>query len=391
MNEFDYIQEAHQLDMVRTNLIEAGLAGGPDKMCVVPKPHIRLCRKRVLVMEELKGSKLIAELERNAKYCADQLGEVFSQISERVFNEEKAMEIKQGPTKQQYERMIFVLNKVRQAENASSAVFNNTLGRIPNVPYKPYTPRKFLPLNHAKLIDNIIYIHGHEVMVNGAFNGDPHPGNILLLGVDEEGEQHQPQLGLIDYGQVPILQKEVRLKFCELIIALSENNRDEVVRLMKELGYKSRDMNGDNMYLYAKMYYDEDNEEITGGKHIQMVLEELQKNDPIEDLPRPLLMVGRVSTMIRGLAHSLKQSRSMAKAWKPIAERVLREEKEYRELSDMLQRERMSRSVSVPSLSVVSKSGSAQSLERVSESDSTQSLEKVGKSVSVQSLSVVSR
>ena len=36
---------------------------------------------------------------------------------------------------------------------------------------------------------------GHEVLVDGCFNADPHPGNILYLAETE-------QLGLIDYGQV---------------------------------------------------------------------------------------------------------------------------------------------------------------------------------------------
>ena len=38
---------------------------------------------------------------------------------------------------------------------------------------------------------------GHEVLVDGCFNADPHPGNILYLAKTE-------QLGLIDYGQVKL-------------------------------------------------------------------------------------------------------------------------------------------------------------------------------------------
>lgn len=55
-------------------------------------------------------------------------------------------------------------------------------------------------------------------------------------------------------------------------------------------------------------------------------MEELQSRDPIIDLPKSYLMVSRASTLLRGLAHSLKQSRSVAKEWRPIAEQVLREE-----------------------------------------------------------------
>jgi hypothetical protein len=52
-------------------------------------------------------------------------------------------------------------------------------------------------------------------------------------------------------------------------------------------------------------------------------MEELQKQDPIVELPKPFLMVSRSSLLLRGLAHALKQNRSVAKSWRPIAESVL--------------------------------------------------------------------
>lgn len=148
------------------------------------------------------------------------------------------------------------------------------------------------------------------------------PGNILLLGVDDGN----PQLGLIDYGQVKKLPDNIRLLFCKLIIALADDNRQDIIRLMKEAGYKSKYMDEDNIYLYAKVGYDEDNEELTGGKHIQLFMEELENKDPIKQLPKDLLMVSRASILLRGLAHVVNQNRSIAKAWKPIAEEVLQRE-----------------------------------------------------------------
>lgn len=85
-------------------------------------------------------------------------------------------------------------------------------------------------------------------------------------------------------------------------------------------------MNEDNIYLYAKVAYDQDNKDLTGGKHIQIFMEDLQAKDPIDELPRDLLMVSRASIMLRGLAHHLQQSRSVAKIWRPLAEHVLLEE-----------------------------------------------------------------
>ena len=93
---------------------------------------------------------------------------------------------------------------------------------------------------------------------------------------------------------------------------------------MKHAGYKSKRMDEDIIYTYAKVSYDEDNDQLTQGKHIQMFMEDLEAKDPIESLPNQFIMVGRASIMLRGLAHAVYQSRSIAKAWKPIAESVLK-------------------------------------------------------------------
>ena len=41
-------------------------------------------------------------------------------------------------------------------------------------------------------------IHGEQVFVDGLFNADPHPGNVMLL------HGHGDGVGLIDFGQVKV-------------------------------------------------------------------------------------------------------------------------------------------------------------------------------------------
>lgn len=72
-------------------------------------------------------------------------------------------------------------------------------------------------------------------------------------------------------GQVQVLTKEERLRFCKIIIALDDENHDELVKLMKEAGFQSKRMDPDVIWLYSKVNYDEDNMELTNGLHIQLV------------------------------------------------------------------------------------------------------------------------
>ena len=86
-------------------------------------------------------------------------------------------------------------------------------------------------------------------------------------------------------GQVKTLNKEQRHLFCKIIIALAEENKETVVALMKEAGFQSKHMDPNIIYLYAKVCYDEDNKELTNGKHIQLFMEDIQNMDPIIHLP----------------------------------------------------------------------------------------------------------
>lgn len=343
-NEFDYQREARNQAKVRENLMKAGLVG-PGRLCQIPEPYLDYCTKRVLVMEELFGDKLEVALKKDVEHHAERAGQsvndyLHSQKSEEQKLAEQGKKF-QGPSAREYDLYISLVDGKRRIRNAWNRAFNMSVGWLPGMQRREYESKSVLPLNHAALIDDLMFIHGHEVLVDGFFNGDPHPGrcarrvviavracslglsgNIMLC----RNKDGSAQLGLIDYGQVKSLTKEERHRFCKIIIALDNDDREEIIRLMKEAGFKSKKMDPDVMYLYAKVGYDQDNASLTGGKHIQMFMEDIQARDPIIELPKPYLTIVRSSLFLRGLAHALHQSRSAARAWRPIAERVLRED-----------------------------------------------------------------
>ena len=59
-----------------------------------------------------------------------------------------------------------------------------------------------LDFNPARIMSTLCKVHGHELLKDGLFNGDPHAGNFLLL---KDG-----RIGCIDYGQVKKLTTEER-------------------------------------------------------------------------------------------------------------------------------------------------------------------------------------
>lgn len=73
-------------------------------------------------------------------------------------------------------------------------------------------------LSLCSLLQTLVDVHAHEILVDGCFNGDPHPGNVMLLS--------DGRLGLIDYGQVKHISLEDRKAYARLIVALDERNQE---------------------------------------------------------------------------------------------------------------------------------------------------------------------
>lgn len=178
MTEFDYKKEGEQLARVRENLFKAGLVGDDSKQFAVPRPYLDLSTKKVLVMEELKGEKLANALKSDMAKHAARAGETVEQFKaeqeEKVRQLRKKGVVKVGPSAKEYDQYVRLLDGERKLGNASKMAYNYSLGWLPGMQWKQHVGRDTLPLiNHAKLVDDLIYIHGWEVLVDGYFNGDP--------------------------------------------------------------------------------------------------------------------------------------------------------------------------------------------------------------------------
>ena len=75
----------------------------------------------------------------------------------------------------------------------------------------------------GEVLQTMLDVHADEIFRHGVFNGDPHPGNILLM---PDG-----RLGLIDYGQVKRVPEHVRVAYAKLTLAILAEDKDEIARL----------------------------------------------------------------------------------------------------------------------------------------------------------------
>jgi hypothetical protein len=240
-NEFDYVREAAQLALVRDNLAKTG---GTFRHVLVPEPLPHLCTKRVLTMEEVVGAvKLTSALEDDARHAAADRGITLKQLlaEEDAANVAAlaAGRLRCGPDAATMGRYI------------TSLRWRNAWRRLVG------QPALHVPLNHAALVDELMAVHGHQWLVDGAASGDPHAGNLLVVrGPDGDlaPDSRGRYLALVDFGQLKVLTDPQRLAAARLVVALgradpaSPADRAAVAALSTAVGLHTAHDNPDVLF-----------------------------------------------------------------------------------------------------------------------------------------------
>jgi len=311
MTEFDYQGEAKNLLDVSENLMK----DWGDRVCV-PKPVLSLCTKTVLTMEYLPGEPLLKALRRRLRSLAEAQGTTPEKLEQDFRDRLAGGEHDLVKLEDEASRMRWLigLSKARElAVNTLKIAYNFTLGLFTRPFHVAWIEH---PLNIAEIITLLLEVHGHEIFVDGVFNGDPHPGNVLLM---PDG-----RLGLIDYGQVKRLPIEVRQTYAKLIIALSEDDKDEIVRLwLHEMDQRSKTDNKTIAYKLACFWHDRNTPDIVGDYNLHTFLESLEKEDPVVRVNEDYVMAARVSVLMRGFGNMMGLQLRVAPYWRPIAEQFL--------------------------------------------------------------------
>ena len=312
MTEFDYILEAKNLVEIGNNINDNPL--WRDKI-VVPKPYIELCTKNVLCMEWLKGKKFIKAIKDNYTEIAKLKGLSFDEFMEEQKNKPK-------PSVKELERIKMNIKIRDSIWNGLAFMVNNSFGyvfyllgnRDQNIiDYKS----TIIPLNIKYYLDLCMDIHGYELIMDGAFNADPHAGNLLIL--------NDGRMGLIDYGQVKHLTINDRILLSKLILSIKNNDKDSIIKHIKSMGLQSKYMNNDIMETRARFMFDRDDIEFTGNMNPQLFMEKLDKIDPITKMSDTYVMVARLKLLMSGLYHALGYTLIASDYWAKWANMFLNE------------------------------------------------------------------
>jgi len=108
-----------------------------------------------------------------------------------------------------------------------------TMDRIPGRKVTEISPLARLEVDGPALARTLFDAYLDQILLEGFFHADPHPGNVLLT---PDG-----RLGLIDLGMVARVAPELRDRLVQLLLALGEQRSAEVARVAIDMSEQTPD------------------------------------------------------------------------------------------------------------------------------------------------------
>jgi predicted unusual protein kinase regulating ubiquinone biosynthesis (AarF/ABC1/UbiB family) len=112
-----------------------------------------------------------------------------------------------------------------------------TMDWIPGRKITDIGPLARLELDGPALADELFRAYLKQILVDGVFHADPHPGNVLIT---DDG-----RIGLVDLGMVARLTPRTQENLLQLLMAIAEGRSDDAARIGLLIGTRSDDFDED--------------------------------------------------------------------------------------------------------------------------------------------------
>ena len=150
-------------------------------------------------------------------------------------------------------------------------------------------------IDFKEIISKLVDFYTTQMLINGYFHADPHPGNLL---VNKQGE-----LILLDFGMVKSIPNNIRVAIIELVKASNERDFELYISASKRLGTIAYEAPTSELAAFTdKMFDIFSNDNLTSESMQKLAFEVLEstRNLPFK-LPSDAIYILRVSAIIEGL------------------------------------------------------------------------------------------
>ncbi len=106
------------------------------------------------------------------------------------------------------------------------------------------SPLTRLEMDGAELAEELFRAYLQQILIDGFYHADPHPGNIFLT--DDN------RIALLDLGMVAYIPQDLQIKLMRLLIAISEGNGEQAANYA--LGISRKEEQADDLNFRREVY-----------------------------------------------------------------------------------------------------------------------------------------
>lgn len=150
-------------------------------------------------------------------------------------------------------------------------------------------------IDFNKIIGTLVNFYTTQMLINGYFHADPHPGNLLI---SKDG-----QIILLDFGMVKSVPNSSRIAIIELIKAANERDYELYISASKRLGTIAYEAPTSELAEFtSKMFDIFSNDNLSSESMQKLAFEVLESTRKMPfKLPSDAIYILRVSVIIEGL------------------------------------------------------------------------------------------
>ena len=237
----------------------------------------------------------------------------------------------------EFERSIFkeinYMDEVMNMENLSRNFKNTSYIKIPKA-YTDYCTSKLITMelikgmevselivgnypeiNKKKIAQYGLKSYFKQIMTDGFFHADPHPGNLIVTP--------DQKLCYIDMGMMGILNEDFKENLAELILLLISGNTNNIIKQLIYMDIITQSQNTDELKAdvddLLHRYYGAELKNIDGA--LEDLLNTMIKNGVT--LPREFIMIGRGISLIEDTGRKLDPEFNAATELKKLSRKIV--------------------------------------------------------------------
>jgi aarF domain-containing kinase len=212
-------------------------------------------------------------------------------------------------------------------------------------------------VDRKTLLHAVTTAFAHQIFVDGCFNADPHPGNILVQCSDnpqKDGSEREAKAVLLDFGLAKTLLDSERLGFAKIVYAAQHSDYQLLLEGFEQIGLilnrenPMRDMQGiqllmsdtqaaSNSRALYRRYGDAAKLRRKARKKVQNANKDkdkdkdkdkqksLERKNPVDAWPGSLMFFFRTTGLLRGLCSTLDVQQKYLSIMADKAERALKQ------------------------------------------------------------------